>query len=146
MRTAFTAAVGDVHIFKNGRRRAAWLGWYCNRPPQADVQCYWGSLNAAFPIDAVTYAKGDVRGVGRGHKGRCTQPLDQRRAGRRGVKIAAVEVATKKTRIGWALLAKGRSYCAARYETKVDNDSRLTVHGETIAPRSSGRQAGSTLI
>jgi hypothetical protein len=41
----------------------------------------------------------------------CSRRINARRA-RRRVKIAAVAVANKNARIAWALLAKGRSYCA----------------------------------
>jgi transposase len=112
--TALSAAVGDARTFKNGRQMAAWLGLVPKQASTGGRTVLLGISKRGDPYLRTLLIEGAMSAV------RAAATKDDARSrwinalrARRGVKIAAVAVANKNARIAWALLAKGRSYCAA---------------------------------
>lgn len=109
--TAFLAAVGDAHVFHNGRQVAAWLGLVPKQHSSGGKarllgiskrgDSYLRTLLIHGARAAVQYAtqKSDARS-------RWINALRQRR----GKNITAIAVANKNARILWALLARGEPY------------------------------------
>lgn len=111
--TALSAAVGDARTFKNGRQMAAWLGLVPKQASSGGRTVLLGISKRGDPYLRTLLIEGAMSAV------RAAATKDDARSrwinalrARRGVKIAAVAVANKNARIAWALLAKGRSYCA----------------------------------
>jgi transposase len=109
--TALMAAVGDVEVFKNGRRFAAWLGLV---PKQHSS----GGQTRLFGISKrgdsylrkllIHGARATLRWVGT-KTDRRSQWIRELRE-RRGWNRTAVAVANKNARIVWALLRRGGVY------------------------------------
>ena len=109
--TAFLAAVGDAHVFHNGRQVAAWLGLVPKQHSSGGKarllgiskrgDSYLRTLLIHGARAAVQYAtqKSNARS-------RWINALRQRR----GKNITAIAVANKNARILWALLARGEPY------------------------------------
>lgn len=105
--TALIAAIGDIHVFKNGRHLAAWLGLVPRQCSSGNKQvllgiskrgdCYLRTLLIHGARACVSFAK---------QKSAWLEDLIKRR----GKQKAYVALANKNARIVWALLAKGTDY------------------------------------
>jgi len=108
--TALIAAIGDIHVFKNGRHLAAWLGLVPRQCSSGNKQvllgiskrgdCYLRTLLIHGARACVSFAK---------QKSAWLEDLIKRR----GKQKAYVALANKNARIVWALLAKGTDYIPA---------------------------------
>lgn len=105
--TALIAAIGDIHVFKNGRHLAAWLGLVPRQCSSGNKQvllgiskrgdCYLRTLLIHGARACISFAK---------QKSAWLEDLIKRR----GKQKAYVALANKNARIVWALLAKGTDY------------------------------------
>ena len=109
--TAFVAAIGDAHVFKNGRQVAAWLGLVPRQFSSGNHQRLGGISKRGN-----TYLRTLLIHGGRAFLRHCGKRKDKRSqwlAGlmeRRGNVRASVAWANKMARIGWALLANNEHY------------------------------------
>ncbi|HEY6370867.1 MAG TPA: IS110 family transposase [Candidatus Sulfotelmatobacter sp.] len=112
--TALVAAVGDAHVFKNGRHMAAWLGLV---PRQYSTGGKARLLGISKRGDRylrtllIHGARSALRVMGRRGDRRSRWAIEV--AQRRGANIATVALANKTARIAWAMLAHGENYRAA---------------------------------
>ena len=116
--TALVAAVGDPHVFKNGRGFAAWLGITPRQHSSGGKRrlgqithqgdCYLRTLlvHGARSYLRVVDKKTDAKSA-----------WARRLKERRHVNVAAVALAAKHARIAWAILAHGTEYRAASPQT-----------------------------
>jgi transposase len=116
--TALVAAVGDPHVFKNGRGFAAWLGITPRQHSSGGKRrlgqithqgdCYLRTLlvHGARSYLRVVDKKTDAKSA-----------WARRLKERRHVNVAAVALAAKHARIAWAMLAHGTEYRVAGPQT-----------------------------
>jgi transposase len=109
--TALLAALGDVTQFKNGRQLAAWLGLVPREHSTGGQARLLGIRKRGdryLRTLLVHGARATLRGVDT--KGDDRSQWLRALIARRGKNRAAVALANKKARIGWALLAHNQEY------------------------------------
>ena len=114
--TAFLAAVGDIHAFRNGREVAAWMGLTPRQHSTGGKECLLGISkrgNVALRWLFVVGAQSAIRQV---EKKAATSELNARERWvrsllqRRPRNIVVVALANRMARTAYALLAKGEDY------------------------------------
>jgi transposase len=112
--TALVAAVGDAHVFKNGRHMAAWLGLVPRQYSSGGKSRLLGISKRGdryLRTLLIHGARSALRVMGHRGDGRSRWATEVAR--RRGANIATVALANKTARIAWAMLAHGQDYRSA---------------------------------
>lgn len=109
--TAFVAAIGDPHEFKNGRHFAAWLGLVPRQRSSGDRQLLLGITKRGdkyLRTLLVHGARAVLRTAPKKNDAKHAWALEV--ASRRGAPKAIVAIANKIARVIWVLLAKKEDY------------------------------------
>jgi transposase len=109
--SALAASIADVHVFKNSRQLAAWLGLVPRQQSSGGKTTLLG-ISKRGDVYLRTLLIHGARAVvrhARAKPERASAWLASVMA-RRNPNIAAVALANKNARIAWALLARGRDY------------------------------------
>jgi transposase len=109
--TALVAAVGDVHVFKNGRQMSAWLGLVPRQKSSGQRHVLLGISKRGDSYLRTLLIHG-ARSVVRIAKEKGSWLLGV--MDRRGTNRACVALANKNARILWALMAQGTDYQSQR--------------------------------
>jgi transposase len=105
--TALVAGVGDVHVFKNGRQMAAWLGLVPRQRSSGNKQVLLGISKRGDSYLRTLLIHGARSVVSRVREGSSwLRGLIQRT----GSNKACVALANKNARVLWALMAQGTDY------------------------------------
>jgi transposase len=109
--TALVAALGDVHVFRNGRQVAAWLGLVPRQYSSGGRTVLLGITKRGDRYLRMLLIHGArsvvTRAAGKtDSRSRWVNTLRQRR----GFNKTCVAIANKNARIAWALLAKDEDY------------------------------------
>ena len=109
--TALVAAVGDVHVFKNGRQMSAWLGLVPRQRSSGQRHVLLGISKRGDSYLRTLLIHG-ARSVVRIAKEKGCWLMGV--VDRRGTNRACVALANKNARILWALMAQGTDYQSQR--------------------------------
>lgn len=112
--SAIVSAVGDVHVFKNGRQMAAWIGLVPKQHSSGNKIILGGITkrgDSYLRTLLIHGARSAIRAIGE----KCDKKSIWLKSlvARVGVNKAAVALANKNARIVWAMLSTGECYRAA---------------------------------